>query len=182
VATSNQAPDRIRALELSLPGLGALLRRTRQDIRSSLGQVMAYLDEGGQPQAWTGDARAPYVLNVPQTPRVVNLNPSAGALVPLFNAFPGPGRVLEVWALDLRDQSQSPPDIYLQVFDSTDAPVAGDQPAVTAIPLCGTAEYEWTYDAFLIGSGCWVALSSTALVYTPLAANQLFAMTARVIP
>lgn len=175
-------PDRNRALELILPGF-ALARRLRQDVRAALGQVAAYLDETGNPQAWTGDERAPYVLNVPQTPRAVMLNPAEGAVVPLFQAFSGPGRVLEVWASDLRDQSQNPPTIYLQIFDSATAPVSGTtQPIVTAIPLCEWAEYEWTYDAFLIDNGLFVALSSTALVYTALAPSQEFSITARVIP
>lgn len=180
---SNQQPDRIRALELSLPGLGAGLRRLRTDIRNSLGQIASYLDASGMAQAWTGDDEAPYVKNVPQTPRVVLLNPAAGVEVPLLQCFTGPGRLLEAWALDLRDQSQSPPDIYLQLFDSLAAPVSGTtEPTVTAIPLCEVAEYEWTYDAFLCSNGCWVALSSTALVYTAIAASQEFSITARVIP
>lgn len=180
---TNQQPDRIRALELSLPGLGAGLRRLRADVRNSLGQIAAYLDASGQAQAWTGDDDAPYVKNVPQTPRVVLLNPADAAAVPLMQCFVGPGRLLETWALDLRDQSQSPPDIYLQIFDRAEAPVSGTtEPTVTALPLCEVAEYEWTYDAFLIQNGLWVALSSTALVYTALASSQEFSITARVIP
>ncbi len=180
--TQPNRPDRNRALELTLPGL-ALLRRLRQDVRLAMGQVAAYLDETGNPQAWTGDERAPYVMNVPQTPRAVVLNPAAGAQIPLLHAFPGPGRALEVWATDLRDQSQNPPTIYLQVFDTTTAPVSGStEPTVTAIPLCMWAEYEWTYDAFLISNGLWVALSSTPLVYTAIPANQNFSITARVVP
>lgn len=184
--TNPREIDRIRALELALPGLG-LLRRLRQDVRRGAGQVMAYLDETGGSVAWTGDEEAPYVKAVPETPRVVNLIPRIGQsgvpIVPIMQAFTGPGRVVEVWATDLRDQSLSPPTIYLQLFDSEEAPQAGDVPTVTALPLCRVASYEWANGAaFLVGDGLWVALSSTGQAYTPLPPTTDFSITARVLP
>lgn len=181
MTTSNQQPSRIRALELLFPGLGAAVRRARTDIRTSIGQVVAYLDSAGIAQAWTGDDDAPYVKNVPQTPRVRLLNPADAAAVPLLECFVGPGRLFEAWATDLRAQSPTPATLYLQIFDSATAPVSGaTEPTVSAIPICSS--YEWTYDALIIQNGCWVAVSSTALVYTAVAANQEFTLTARVTP
>lgn len=184
--TNPREIDRIRALELALPGLG-LLRRLRQDVRRGAGQVMAYLDETGGSVAWTGDEEAPYVKAVPETPRVVNLIPvigqSAVPLVPEYQVFEGPGRVVEVWAVDLRDQSLSPPTIYLQMFDQVEAPISGDVPVVTALPVCRVASYEWANGAaFLVGRGLWVALSSTAQAYAPLAPTLEFSITSRVLP
>jgi hypothetical protein len=180
MSNGNQNPSIVRALELLLPGL-SVARRLRRDIRTGAGQIASYLDSSGNSQAWTGDARAPYVLNVPQTPRPRVLNPALGASVPLLQCFEGPGRLFEFWATDLRDPTTNPPTLYLQIFDRKDAPVSGTtQPTVTAITTC--ASYEWTYDALVMDNGCWVGLSSTALVYTALAANQLFSLTARVLP
>lgn len=173
--------DRVAALELGLPGLG-LLRRLRADVRRGVGGVLGYLDETGSAIAWTGDEEAPYVKEVPISPRVVNLNPSAGAAVPLYQVLEGRGRVVEVWAIDLRDQSLSPATIYLQIFDQLAEPQAGDLPAVTALPLCQVAAYEWASTAQLFENGLWVGLSSTALSYTPLVASQEFAITTRVLP
>lgn len=178
--------DRVAALELGLPGLG-LLRRLRADVRRGVGNVLGYLDETGNAIAWTGDEEAPYVKAVPEVPRISNLIPrigqSAVPLVPLYQVFTGPGRVVEVWAVDLRDQSLSPPTIYLQLFDSEEEPQAGDVPTVTALPLCRVASYEWANGAaFLVGDGLWVALSSTGQAYTPLAPTTDFSITARVLP
>ncbi len=119
----------------------------------------------------------------PPSPDVVLLNPAAAPAVPLLNALVGPGQLCEVWAVDLRDGSQSPPLLWLQVFDSLAAPTSGvTQPTVSALPLCCTASYVWGTDIFTITNGVWVALSSTPLVYTAVAASQEFTLTARVTP
>lgn len=171
-------PNRIPGLELGIPGL-ATARLGRKDGRDEGAHSIGYLDETGRPQAWTGDEQAPYVKTVPLIPLIRNQNPSAGAEVPGLQAIAQRARVIEVFALDLRDQSQSPPTIYLQLFDTASPPSAGTQPMVTALPLCRTAGYEWAYDVVLVENGLYVALSSTALTFTPLAASQLFSLTAR---
>lgn len=173
--------DRVRALELALPGLG-LLRRLRQDVRQSVGAVVGYLDETGNSVAWTGDEEAPYFKHIPETPRVVNLIPHDAAAIPILRALGTAGRCVEVWAIDLRDPALNPPKLYLQIFDQVAEPTAGAVPSVTAVPLCQVAAYEWAYNALLVGQGLWVALSTTALTYTPLVANQEFSITARVLP
>jgi hypothetical protein len=175
-----KAPDRVRALELFLPGLG-LLRRLRADARA-LGTIASYLDETGRALAWSGDEEAPYVKTVPTAPVIKNQIPNPQvAVVPGLQALSSRGRVVEVIALDLRDQTLSPPTIYLQLFDTAEAAQAGDVPMITALPLCTTASYEWVVDALLLENGLYVALSSTALVFTPLAASVEFSLSARVL-
>lgn len=177
---SPKEQNKVPGLELGLPGL-ATGRKGRRDQRGD-GQVVSYLDETGLALAWTGDEEAPYVKIVPQLPRVRNLIPSNAALVPELQAFVGPGRAIEIFAVDLRDQTQSPPVYYLQAHDSKAAPVAGATPAVTALPLCQAAMYEWTDTAQTFTQGLWVTISSTPLTYTPVVANQQFSITARVVP
>ena len=129
-----------------------------------------------------GGGPPPPPTPVPE-PRVVLLNPALAPAVPLLQALAAPGRLFEAWAVDLRDPSQSPPLLWLQIFDSVAVPVSGvTQPTVTALPLCCTAEYAWSTDAFMAAAGMWVALSSTPLIYTAVPANQLFSFTARVLP
>lgn len=171
-------PNRVAGLELGVPGL-ATARLGRKDARDEGAHPIGYLDETGRPQAWTGDEEAPYVKTVPLIPRIVNQNPAEGAEVPGLQAIAQRARVIEVFALDLRDQSQSPPTIYLQIFDSVSTPPPGTQPMLTAMPLCSTAGYEWAHDVVLVTHGLYVALSSTALTFTPLAASQEFSITAR---
>lgn len=173
-----KSPNRIPGLELGIPGL-ATARLGRKDGRDEGAQPIGYLDETGRPQAWTGDEQAPYVKTVPLIPRIVNQNPAAVAAVPGLQAIAQRARVIEVFALDLRDQSLNPPRIYLQLFDAASTPTAGTEPMVTALPLCITAAYEWAYDVVLVENGLYVALSSTALTFTPLAASQEFSLTAR---
>lgn len=125
-------------------------------------------------------------VTVQQQPVVVRLNPAQiNGAVPLLQALSGPGQLFEVWAVDFRDPAAvpTPPQLWLQIFDSFPAPVSGTtEPTVSALPLCSTAAYVWADDQFLLNEGLWVALSSTPLVYTALAQNQNFSLTARVLP
>lgn len=128
-----------------------------------------------------GSRRALFVELVLDEPVIALLNPAGGVAVPALVALDVAGRVFEVWAVDLRDQSLNPATIYLQIFDAAAVPAAGTEPLVSALPLCRTAAYAWSDDAFDVTTGLVVALSSTPLTYTPIAANQEFSITARVL-
>lgn len=128
-----------------------------------------------------GSRRALFVEPALEEPQIELLNPAGGAAVPALVALTRSGRLFETWAVDLRDPTTNPPLIYLQIFDAAAVPAAGTAPLVSALPLCRTAAYAWPDEDFHLEVGLVVALSSTALTYTPLAANQLFSITARVL-
>jgi hypothetical protein len=150
--------------------------------RRTVGSPVCYFTDNGTPYALSGSPSALYVQLAPTDAKVVTFNPVQAPAVPLLQAMAVPGQAVEVFAADYRT-APNPPIIYLQLFDSLNAPVSGTtQPLMTALPLCKTAAYDWSTDNILLTNGLWVALSSTPLIYTALAASQDFSITARVVP
>jgi len=150
--------------------------------RRTVGSPVCYFTDNGTPYALSGSPAALYVQLAPTDATVVKINPAQAPAVPLLQALAAAGHAVEVFAADYRDPALNPPTIYLQVFDRLAAPVSGStEPLLTALPLCTTAAYDWSTDNLPLVNGLWVALSSTPLIYTALAASQEFSITARVV-
>jgi len=152
------------------------------DNRLGVGAIPAYVTVDGKFYALSGDADALFVKAAAVDATIRKNNPAQAPAVPTLQALSGAGQVVEVFAVDLR-ATPVPSTIYLQVFDSLAAPVSGTtQPLLSALPLCGTAAYDWTAGNLVVANGLWVALSSTPLLYTAIALSQDFSITARVVP
>jgi hypothetical protein len=152
------------------------------DNRLSVGAIPAYVTVDGKFYALSGDEDALFVKPAASSATIVMNNPAQAPAVPTLQALTGAGQVVEVLAVDLR-ATPVPSTIYLQVFDSVAAPVSGTtQPSISALPLCTIAAYDWTAGNLVVANGLWVALSSTPLLYTAIAASQEFSITARVLP
>ena len=149
-------------------------------VRAGVGAPVCYIDASGRSFALSGDQNALFVQLAPVSPDIVLLNPNQGPEVPVVTALTGPGRLVDVWFVDLRDPTTSPPQLYLQLFASETVNV-GAVPMVSAIPVCSSASYDFASSYFYVDSGLTVAVSSDALTYSPLPPTQEFTLTARVV-
>lgn len=120
-------------------------------------------------------------------PRIVNLFPDNAPAVPELQILATFGRIIDVWVTDLRPASPAPPTLYVQIFNTAALPVPADRVMVTPIATCpggGSCAYRFDQTPFPleVSIGAWITLSTTPWAYTPIAANQLFSITARVSP
>lgn len=151
--------------------------------RRNVGAPVIYLTDDGVPYSLSGSEKALYVQLAPTDATVVTNNPAQAPAVPILQALAAPGYAVEVFVSDYRDPTLNPPTVYLMVFDSLAAPVSGTtQPTLTSLQVCSSAAYDWSTDNLPCSAGLWVAVSSTPLLYTALAASQDFSLTARVVP
>lgn len=109
-------------------------------------------------------------------PLVANLIPqalNAGVLVVLA----APGELFDAWVGDYQSVVQR----YLLVFNAIAAPAPGAVPAIAAPPIGGWENYDFTTSAgpMSFATGIVLALSTTPNSYTPIAAADDFAITAR---
>lgn len=148
--------------------------------RAGVGAPVCYIDTQGRAWALSGDSTALFVQLAPDGAAITLLNPNQAPVVPRVTVLSAPGRLVDVWAVDLRDPASNPPTIYLQLFNAVSV-AGGDVPMVSAIPLCTSASYDFANSYFAVSVGLTVALSSTPLTYTALAASQEFSITARAV-
>lgn len=142
--------------------------------RDESGIVVGYLNEQGQPEAWTGDENAPYVNAIPTPGSTGQLSQTSNATLtaPVSSIVikASPGTLYQVYFYNNNAATR-----YLFIINDTIAPSIGDGSFVPNLPVPGGgwADLDFGVWGLQFSKGIGLGCSSTALTFAA-AADGIF--------